>query len=332
MELIEVETLNPVEAIESIYTTPHELCIVIPTFNSKNHIKDTVTLLLKELSHLAISFQILIIDDGSQEPLRLDYRELASLDKHITICLLARNYGQHFSTLLGINMSINAHNTLTIDDDNYLEHQQIKYLLDQMEDHDLVVYSPLSRQSSWKRYFISRLIARIVKNVSGQFQTIPLGSTRMISSILREELSAPVGDEFVSVELLRRSVRPAGVKVNVPSSSDRTSTYKLRALVSLTAKLLFSYSTYMLKLATIFSLMVTTILTLLPLAYLTLKLRGSTPPAGWITTLTIVSSGFALNFLVLSILAIYVGSIIKFNRLNRNYTRINIRSKIVRGK
>lgn len=90
--------------------------IVIPTYNSVNHITET----FKELNRFAmanlICYEIIIVNDGSIDSTEKTLQEIKNNNTCLKVYSLEQNRGQQFATAYGI-LKTTGNYVITIDDD-----------------------------------------------------------------------------------------------------------------------------------------------------------------------------------------------------------------------
>jgi len=138
-----------------------DLDIVIPVYNSALTLPNLIQRLNELAQSTPVSFRVVFVDDGSVDNSR---EILSSLPKNFEFKLvqLARNYGQHTATAIGLGLT-NAPLVATIDDDLQHDPFEIDKLLKQLksQDADLVFGSYEQKQHSVIRNCGSWLLKKI---------------------------------------------------------------------------------------------------------------------------------------------------------------------------
>lgn len=138
-----------------------ELDIVIPVYNSTKIIADLINRLNEWSATIDLSFRVIFVDDGSEDdsdeiiiaaPKKFDYK---------LICL-ARNYGQHTATAIGLGYS-DADLVATMDDDSQHDPFELTKMMEQLKNDnaDLVFGTYNEKQHSIIRNFGSLLLKKI---------------------------------------------------------------------------------------------------------------------------------------------------------------------------
>ena len=131
--------------------------IVVPVYNSSQ----TLGVLIEELNlvmtKLQVQFEIIFVDDCSNDHSWKVLKELRANNNHIKIIRLANNVGQWMATLAGIKKTIGKF-IITIDDDLEYETKDIELLIQTYNQRDVyLVYGiPIEKKNknlSYKLFF-----------------------------------------------------------------------------------------------------------------------------------------------------------------------------------
>jgi glycosyltransferase involved in cell wall biosynthesis len=131
--------------------------IVVPVYNSA----ETLAILMQELnavmSKLKVDFEIIFVDDCSNDKSWQVLKDIKSLNNHVKIIRLANNVGQWMATLAGIKKT-KGNFIITIDDDLEYETNDIELLIKTYNESDVyLVYGiPIEKKNknlSYKLFF-----------------------------------------------------------------------------------------------------------------------------------------------------------------------------------
>ena len=78
---------------------------IIPCYNAETFIKKNLVLLTKKIKSLKLTYQIILIDDGSQDNTYLILKNIIKKDKYISLIKNKKNIGKSYSLLKGIKKS-----------------------------------------------------------------------------------------------------------------------------------------------------------------------------------------------------------------------------------
>src|SRR2546430_14588198 len=79
-----------------------DLCIVVPAFNEQENLPVLHRELAAALEARDVSFQLLIVDDGSRDGTPKLLRELVRQDSRVSALRLARNFGHQDAISIGL--------------------------------------------------------------------------------------------------------------------------------------------------------------------------------------------------------------------------------------
>jgi glycosyltransferase involved in cell wall biosynthesis len=201
--------------------------VVIPSFRGAPRLGALFDRLLPALE--SYSWQIVLVDDGSDDSTWEVMLALAEEKKNVTCLRLRRHSGQQAATLAGC-AAASGRWILTIDDD--LEHDpvDIPRLLGRAEQgYDLVYAVPRSRSSGFLRSAGSLLFDLSFRLLIGKLRRIRLTSFRVLSSsLVRRMLDDRASDVYVSALALRQRPRVSSITVTPgPRAASRTSLARL---------------------------------------------------------------------------------------------------------
>lgn len=135
----------------------YDLSIVIPIFNEEESIPFLYEKLKKSLEKLKMSYEILLIDDGSKDASYEKLCFLAAKDPTFKIIKFRRNFGQTAAMSAGIDQS-NGRVIITLDADLQNDPEDIPLLLNKLDEgYDIV--------SGWRKNRKDRAITRKIPSM-----------------------------------------------------------------------------------------------------------------------------------------------------------------------
>ena len=125
--------------------------IVIPVYNSQGTLTELCDRIGKVFRKLGISYEVILVDDGSADDSWQVMQELHRDDPRIRIIRLSRNFGQHNATICGFRHCQGNH-VVTLDDDLQHRPEEIPILIDKMEEGFPVVIArfDVKEHALWK--------------------------------------------------------------------------------------------------------------------------------------------------------------------------------------
>ncbi len=228
------------------------ISVIVPVFNSVDSLKELNERLLNVLNDLHVIYEIIYVDDGSQDDSHGKLKELSHSDKRITLITFSKNYGQHNALLCGIR-SANYDTVITIDDDLQNPPEEIPKLLQKLSDGFDVVYGyPKKEKHSLFRNLASIFTKIALKTAMGIDNAKHVSSFRAFNTILRNSFDQYKGS-FVSVDVLLSWGTNSFTAIPVDHDKRRIgkSNYTFRKLVQHALNMLTGFSILPLQIASI---------------------------------------------------------------------------------
>lgn len=144
------------------------LSVVVPLFNETESLAALVQQLLAALRPLNLSFELVLVDDGSRDGTGAALQRLSGDIPELVAVLLRRNYGQTAAMAAGFDAS-QGRVIVTLDGDLQNDPADIPLLLDKLADgYDLVSGWRHQRQDArFSRLLPSLLANRLIARVTG---------------------------------------------------------------------------------------------------------------------------------------------------------------------
>lgn len=130
------------------------ISVVVPLYNERENVPILYGSIRKVLKELEQSFEIVFVDDGSEDGTRQILRELSEKDPFLRVVLLRRNFGQSAAMAAGFRASRGGV-VITMDGDLQNDPEDIPLLLKKLEEgYDVV--------SGWRKERKDKLLLRRV--------------------------------------------------------------------------------------------------------------------------------------------------------------------------
>lgn len=158
-----------------------ELSVVVPVYGCAATLRELHRRLTDVLSALADSYELVLVDDRSNDGAWPIMRELAEADGNVVACRLARNFGQQIAISAGLEQCCGEH-AVVMDCDLQDPPESIPALYAKArEGFDIVYARRKSSHQSLDRRAFNRLYFSLLHLVSGQPFDGELGSFSIIS-------------------------------------------------------------------------------------------------------------------------------------------------------
>ena len=281
--------------------------IVIPVFNSQETIEEVVSRTVETMQESQLSYEIILVDDGSSDNSWQKIHNLASKNKNIAGIKFFENSGQHTANLCGFRHSQNDV-IVTIDDDLQNPPEEIPKLIEMIhEGKDLVFGEFDKKKHGFSRSIGSLIINKINKKIFSVQSSVSISNFRavrrdVIDQVCNEKHFKP----YIPGLILKYSKNIGGVPVNHDPRKYGKSNYTVRKLISLAFDLLFHHSTIPLRLATILGLMSSLIIFIFAAYTFFHAVITDAAVPGWASIAILVSLSSGLIILLIAIIGEYL--------------------------
>jgi undecaprenyl-phosphate 4-deoxy-4-formamido-L-arabinose transferase len=220
-----------------------DISVVIPVYNSADMLPALHERLQVVLTGMGKSFEVLYVDDGSQDASWTVLRQLQGNDPcHVVAIQLMRNYGQHNALMCGFRHARGDY-IITMDDDLQHPPEELPKLLAAIDDADLdLVYGAYDQ----KQHGATKNIASWVVNRFYRFvfqSPVTVTAFRIVRRELMENiLSYSLNFTFVDGLLAWNTRRTGEVRVAHHPRAKGRSGYRFGKLVTLALNLFTNFS------------------------------------------------------------------------------------------
>jgi len=142
------------------------LSAVVPVYNERDNLDALISELLREFHRLGSSFEILLVDDGSQDGSAEALDKAATQHHELRVLHLQQNAGQSAALSAGFNAARGEY-IITLDGDLQNDPADIPRLLEWVPQFDMVVGIRARRRDSTVRRLSSRIANRFRSAVLG---------------------------------------------------------------------------------------------------------------------------------------------------------------------
>lgn len=287
------------------------LSVIIPVYNDKEVLHELYKRLYTVLHTLCTTYEIIFIDDGSQDNSFRILRELQSKDENITVIKLTRNFGQADAITAGLEY-VSAEVAVIMDSDLQDRPEDIEKLLDAMIEKDvpMAIARWVTREDSFFKVMVSRFFHFVTSEITNIHHVPRLGMFRALRKELIEELKKTPEKTATSLSLLNwMGYEYAIVDLNRDSRHAGASGYTIGKMLKLSLDRIFSYSLFPIQLSSIIGAIIGTSSIVLALYFLFQKIFLKNIVPGWTSLIVITLFLLGMNFIFLGIIGEYLGRI-----------------------
>jgi len=226
--------------------------VVVPVYNSEGMIRTLVERARAALDSIGREYELILVNDGSADGSWKKIREAAAEHGWITGINLMRNYGQHNALLCGVRKAQYSV-TVTMDDDLQHPPEEIRKLIDKLDEGFDVVYGvPEEEKHGFWRGVASRFTKITMRRVMGVKSAEDISAFRAFRTNTRAAF-ADYNAPFVVIDVLLTwgTTRFASMTVRRDCRSFGRSNYTFRKLIYHALVMITSFSVAPLQLASV---------------------------------------------------------------------------------
>ena len=292
-----------------------EISVVSPVYRAEGCVDELCRRLTTVLESLAVSYEIVLVEDGSPDRAWERIRDLATQDPRVRGIRLSRNFGQHVAIAAGLAAS-RGRSVVVMDCDLQDPPEMIPQLVEKGQaGFDIVYTRRIERYDSWARRWCSRLFFLLMNTVSPSFAELGRGSFSLLSRQVVDEYLrvVDVHSHYLSV-LQWLGFRSVSVEVRHECRFTGTSSYSLRTLLSYALNGVAAQSTRLLHISTAIGLLFA-LLAFLQIFYLIYrKLYWSIGVEGWASLMAVLWFVSGTILFSLGVMGLYLGRMFEHTR------------------
>ena len=287
-----------------------EVSVVVPLYRTSTTLKDLVNRLTDVFLSMNISYEIILVNDGSPENDWEILKEIIKNSKHITGINLSRNFGQHYAITAGLTR-VTGRWIVVMDGDLQDKPEEIPNLYKEArKGFDIVYAQRLLRKDSFLKKLGSKVFYKTLSYMTDTVQDSSIANF----GIYKRKVVLAILDMKDSIKYFPTMSQWVGFKKTslVVEHSEREegeSGYSLKKLIELALNNIIAFSNKPLKLVVKFGFYLVLFSFLIAFYYLFKYFRGEIVVLGYAS---LVISLWFLSGCVISILGvigIYLGKV-----------------------
>ena len=208
-----------------------EVSVVAPIHNEERSIREFHSRITKTLQRYGRSYEIILVEDGSEDATPRILRRLAGEDGHVTALFLSRNYGQWAAIYAGLQQSRGEY-VVVMDSDLQHAPEELPALVEKArEGHDLVSGWRQDRRGSFLLRRLPSLLANwLIRAVTG-CRAHDMGGFKCLRGDWARSLRlTPGSHRFLPALVHLEGGSVAEVPVSAPGRKNGRSHYGLRRI------------------------------------------------------------------------------------------------------
>jgi dolichol-phosphate mannosyltransferase len=223
-----------------------EISFVIPLYNEEDAFNLLITRLQGVMDRHSHTFEVVLVDDGSQDSTPEKMKQLALADHRFQSVFLSRNFGQQMALSAGLKYASGTRAMMILDGDLQDPPELFERFWNRFQEGFDVVYAlRQSRKSSLLLKLGYFLFYRIMQKSSYVHIPLDSGDCSLVSRRVVNHINAmPEESRFNRGLRAWAGFRQTGIPVDRPGREQGKSKYNLRRLISLGINGIFNFSKY----------------------------------------------------------------------------------------
>jgi glycosyltransferase involved in cell wall biosynthesis len=220
-----------------------EVSVVSPVYKSARLVKPFVERVITALQQLNVSYEIVLVDDGSPDFSWEEIENVCATNKNVKGILLSRNFGQHYAITAGLDVS-QGNWVVVMDSDLQDRPEEIVALYNKAhQGFEVVLCRRNFRTDSGLKVLASKLFYKFLGLVTGKkidpaIANFGIYQRKVIDAIVRMRESI----RYFPMMILWVGFKTSTIDVQHGEREDGKSNYNLRRLMKLGLEIILSFS------------------------------------------------------------------------------------------
>ena len=305
-----LQTVGGIKAAPSTPEHQPELSVVIPVFNEEENITVLHSRLTAVLEDTHIDYEIIFVDDGSNDNSLNQLQNLSVEDKRVLVVELARNFGHQVSITAGLDFA-RGQAVAVMDADLQDPPEALpEFIAKWRKGYDVIYAIREQRKERWLKRSSYALFYRLLRRVANI--DIPLDSgdfcvmDRRVVELLK---SMPERSRFIRGIRSWVGLNQVGLPFERHARYAGQSKYTIHRLVLLALDGLISFSYVPLRFISFLGLSVSCLSIFLAVFYFVKKLLYGLSPPGFATLVVSIFFLAGIQLITMGVIGEYVGRI-----------------------
>jgi len=304
------QTIGGIKAVPSAPEHQPELSVVIPVFNEEENVTVLHSRLTTVLEETHIDYEIIFVDDGSNDDSLNQLQNLSVKDKRVSVVELARNFGHQTAITAGLDYA-QGKAVIVIDGDLQDPPEALpQFIAKWRQGYDVVYGIRERRKENWLKRIAYAGFYRLLRRVSNI--EIPLDSgdfcimDRRVVDLLR---GMPERNRFIRGIRSWVGLNQVGLPIERHARIAGKPKYTFRRLMLLALDGLVSFSYLPLRIITILGFSISLLSIFAAVFYAIKRLMTGLGPPGFATLVVAVFFLAGVQLITMGVIGEYVGRI-----------------------
>ncbi len=298
-----------------------KIAIVIPSFNEEGNIEVMVNSLHKVLNELPYQYDLIFVDDGSNDGTLSKLKSLAVNDSRLFFVELSRNFGHQNALKAGVDIA-NANAVITMDGDMQHPPEMLPQIIKKWEEGYDVVYT--RREEDKNLSFFKKKTSNGFYSLMNQLSEIKFEPGTADFRLMDEKV-VEVFSNFSESDLFIRGLvnwlgfKQFAIDYKPAERFSGTSKYTLKKMMRFALQGITSFSIRPLYIAIYLGFGLSIFAFVFYIGYVLWSIYFGHVISGWASVISTIVFFGGLNLVVLGIVGMYVGKLFIQSKNRPNY-------------
>jgi dolichol-phosphate mannosyltransferase len=287
------------------------ISIVAPCYNEAVTLPEFYRRVSETMQKLGETWELILVDDGSEDDTAAILRELAHKDPHIRPVIFARNFGHQLAVTAGLDYS-RGQAVVIIDSDLQDPPEVIPQLIAEWRNGYEVVYARRTEREgeTWFKLFTASLFYRLIYRITDVNIPLDTGDFRLLDrKVVNVINQMRERHRFLRGMSIWVGFRQTGVPYKRAARFAGETKYPLKKMIKFASDAITGFSYFPLQLATYLGFLAAGLSILAIPVVIAMRMAGSQAFYGQATTLIAVLFLGGVQLIFLGILGEYIGRI-----------------------
>ncbi|HRS19397.1 MAG TPA: glycosyltransferase family 2 protein [Bacteroidales bacterium] len=235
-----------------------EVSVIIPIYNEQEIIPELYSRLQKSVSKISQNYELIFVNDGSKDASIQELKKIANTDSHVLYINFSRNFGHQIAVTAGLHHATG--NAIVIIDGDLQDPPELipELYAKYKEGYKIVGAKRVSRKGeTFFKKVTAKAYYRILKRITNVDIPVDTGDYRLIDrKVVQAILAMDEPDKYIRGQVAWTGFKTTFVNFERDERRFGTTGYSLKKMTKFAIDGITSFSSYPLKLASIFGFIV----------------------------------------------------------------------------